>query len=103
MPAMKLFGTLADGREAIAARIHHAMADGIAGVRFLESVLFDARAESSEAIPVWCGLNKPTLIPVLPRRLPLGSHPLEGNACVGRRLALRLGWTGQRAAQGSRA
>lgn len=34
-------GPLTDGREAIAARIHHAMADGIAGVRFLEAVLFD--------------------------------------------------------------
>lgn len=30
---------LDDGREAIAARIHHAMADGIAGVRFLHDVL----------------------------------------------------------------
>lgn len=37
-----VIGPLADGREAIAARIHHAMADGIAGVRFLNSVLFDA-------------------------------------------------------------
>ena len=36
-----LIGPVADGRQAIAARIHHAMADGIAGVRFLEAVLFD--------------------------------------------------------------
>ena len=36
-----VIGPLADGREAIAARIHHAMADGIAGVRFLEAVLWD--------------------------------------------------------------
>ena len=36
-----VIGPLAGGREAIAARIHHAMADGIAGVRFLETVLFD--------------------------------------------------------------
>jgi len=43
-----VIGPLADGREAVAARIHHAMADGIAGVRFLESVLFDARAESPD-------------------------------------------------------
>ncbi|EHB54955.1 protein of unknown function UPF0089 [Mycolicibacterium rhodesiae JS60] len=41
-----LIGPLADGREAIAARIHHAMADGIAGVRFLNSVLFDAAGEA---------------------------------------------------------
>jgi len=42
-----VIGPLADGREAIAARIHHAMADGIAGVRFLESVLFDSGPDSS--------------------------------------------------------
>ena len=34
--------------EAIAARIHHAMADGIAGVRFLDSALFDARAAARD-------------------------------------------------------
>ncbi len=43
-----LIGPLADGREAIAARIHHAMADGIAGVRFLNSVLFDAHQEATK-------------------------------------------------------
>ncbi len=32
---------LEDGRQAIAARLHHAMADGIAAVHFLDSVLFD--------------------------------------------------------------
>jgi diacylglycerol O-acyltransferase len=36
-----VIGPLDDGREAIAARIHHAMADGIAGVRFLDTVLWD--------------------------------------------------------------
>nr|WP_240163202.1 wax ester/triacylglycerol synthase domain-containing protein [Mycolicibacterium sphagni] len=44
-----LIGPLADGRQAIAARIHHAMADGIAGVRFLNSVLFDAYQEATKA------------------------------------------------------
>jgi hypothetical protein len=44
---LDVIGPLADGREAVAARIHHAMADGIACVRFLESVLFDARGDSS--------------------------------------------------------
>jgi WS/DGAT/MGAT family acyltransferase len=43
-----LIGPLADGREAIAARIHHAMADGIAGVRFLNSVLFDPNPEATK-------------------------------------------------------
>jgi diacylglycerol O-acyltransferase / wax synthase len=36
-----LIGPLADGSEAIAARMHHAMVDGIAGTRFLEAVLLD--------------------------------------------------------------
>jgi len=40
-----VIGPLADGREAIAARIHHAMADGIAGVRFLDAVLFDTHPD----------------------------------------------------------
>ncbi|MBA8817175.1 hypothetical protein FHX48_002273 [Microbacterium halimionae] len=39
---LDLIGPLADGREAIAARMHHAMVDGIAGMRFLEAVLLDA-------------------------------------------------------------
>ncbi|MBB2976942.1 WS/DGAT/MGAT family acyltransferase [Microbacterium endophyticum] len=39
---LDLLGPLADGREAIAARMHHAMVDGIAGMRFLEAVLLDA-------------------------------------------------------------
>ena len=41
-----LIGPLEDGREAIAARIHHAMADGIAGVRFLHDVLWDPHPEA---------------------------------------------------------
>jgi diacylglycerol O-acyltransferase / wax synthase len=40
-----VIGPLADGREAIAARIHHAMCDGIAGVRFLHAVLWDPHPE----------------------------------------------------------
>jgi diacylglycerol O-acyltransferase len=41
-----VIGPLDDGREAIAVRIHHAMCDGIAAVRFLDAVLFDARPEA---------------------------------------------------------
>src|SRR5215213_8574465 len=43
-----VIGPLGDGREAIAARIHHAMADGIAGVRFLHAVLWDPHPEPPE-------------------------------------------------------
>ncbi|SDY53787.1 wax ester/triacylglycerol synthase domain-containing protein [Herbiconiux ginsengi] len=38
---LDLIGPLADGTEAIAARLHHAMVDGIAGLRFLEGILLD--------------------------------------------------------------
>jgi WS/DGAT/MGAT family acyltransferase len=52
-----LVGPLADGREAIVCRIHHAMADGISSVRFLREALWDeselpeakARAASTSA------------------------------------------------------
>ena len=43
---LDVIGPLDDGRLAIAARIHHAMADGIAGVRFLQDVLFDPHPEA---------------------------------------------------------
>ncbi|MFL5870982.1 MAG: wax ester/triacylglycerol synthase domain-containing protein [Solirubrobacterales bacterium] len=39
--AFDVIGPLDDGREAIVARIHHAMADGISCVRFLDEVLWD--------------------------------------------------------------
>ena len=41
-----VIGPLADGREAVAVRIHHAMCDGIAGVRFLDAVLWDAHPDA---------------------------------------------------------
>ena len=40
--SIDVVGPLADGSEAIAVRMHHAMVDGIAGVRFLQSILWDA-------------------------------------------------------------
>ena len=36
-----LIGPLADGREALAIRLHHAVADGLTAVRFLESVVLE--------------------------------------------------------------
>ncbi|PZU36379.1 MAG: hypothetical protein DI573_13800 [Microbacterium sp.] len=52
---LDVIGPLADGREAIAARMHHAMVDGIAGMRFLEAILLDphdtpARAGISRSV-----------------------------------------------------
>jgi hypothetical protein len=49
--AFDLVGPLADGREAIVARLHHAMVDGISSVRFLDEVLWDATAEPPPAKP----------------------------------------------------
>lgn len=46
---LDVIGPLDDGRYAIAGRIHHAMADGIAGVRFLHDVLFDPHPEAPVA------------------------------------------------------
>ncbi len=43
-------GPLADGREAVVCRIHHAMADGISSVRFLREVLWD-EVEAEPAAP----------------------------------------------------
>ncbi|THA23698.1 DUF1298 domain-containing protein [Streptomyces sp. RKND-216] len=39
--AFDLVGPLADGREVIVSRIHHAMADGISCLRFLDEVLWE--------------------------------------------------------------
>jgi diacylglycerol O-acyltransferase len=45
--AFDLIGPFDDGREAIVARIHHAMADGISCVRFLDEVLWDEAGDAS--------------------------------------------------------
>ena len=49
-----VIGPLADGSEAIAVRMHHAMVDGVAGVRLLETVLWDfpAPAAAEPASPL---------------------------------------------------
>jgi hypothetical protein len=46
---LDVLGPLADGREAIAARVHHAMADGIGAIRFLDSLVWDPHPEASPA------------------------------------------------------
>jgi diacylglycerol O-acyltransferase / wax synthase len=43
--AFDLVGPLADGREVIISRIHHAMADGISCLRFLDEVLWESSGE----------------------------------------------------------
>ncbi len=48
--AFDLVGPLDDGREAIVARIHHAMADGISCVRFLGEVLWDESGAIETAV-----------------------------------------------------
>jgi len=65
-----VIGPLSDGRVAIAARIHHAMADGIAGVHFLDAVLFDARDDVAHdhATKVSPGMRSPSGSPGWPKR-----------------------------------
>jgi diacylglycerol O-acyltransferase / wax synthase len=45
--AIDLVGPLDDGRQAIVARIHHAMADGISCMRLLDAVLWDPDPEAT--------------------------------------------------------
>jgi diacylglycerol O-acyltransferase / wax synthase len=45
-----LVGPLDDGREAVAVRIHHAMADGMGAVRFLDAVLFEPHGAPPHAV-----------------------------------------------------
>jgi len=65
-----LIGPLADGREAIVCRIHHAMADGISAVRFLREVLWDEVDEpmkGSRAAPGPAAQERPRLVAELAR------------------------------------
>lgn len=45
-----VIGPFEDGSEAIAVRIHHAMADGIAAVHFLNALLWDRHAEPPRVV-----------------------------------------------------
>ena len=47
--ALDLVGPLADGSELIVSRIHHAMADGISCLRFLDEVLWDRSDAAGES------------------------------------------------------
>lgn len=49
--ALDLVGPLDDGRQAIVARIHHAMADGISCMRLLDAVLWDPESEAALGAP----------------------------------------------------
>ncbi|ALC25109.1 wax ester/triacylglycerol synthase domain-containing protein [Streptomyces pristinaespiralis] len=44
--AFDVLGPLADGREAVVARIHHAMADGISCLRFLDDVMWEPSGDA---------------------------------------------------------
>ncbi|GGF17637.1 wax ester/triacylglycerol synthase domain-containing protein [Subtercola lobariae] len=56
---LDLIGPLADGREAIAARMHHAMVDGIAGMRFLDEILLDPHEIPVHAVGVSASIRPP--------------------------------------------
>ncbi|PND58834.1 hypothetical protein CRM90_05515 [Mycobacterium sp. ENV421] len=96
-----VIGPLADGREAIAARIHHAMADGIAGVRFLESVLFDPHRDRDAMGRTPGQHDSPSVTPLkeawrmpsaLVRELghPTGGSPFDLSITVARELAFSV-------------
>lgn len=97
-----LIGPLADGREAIAVRIHHAMTDGIAGIRFLDALLWDPLDPASWSAPP-TGLRSATAEPsriAQARRMPAavirelghpGSRsPFDRPICIARELAFTI-------------
>ncbi len=55
-----LIGPLADGREALAVRLHHALADGLTAVRFLESIVFEPHDAPAHAVGIRDPEARPT-------------------------------------------
>lgn len=55
-----LIGPLADGREAIAVRLHHALADGLTAVRFLEAVVFEPHDAPAHEVGIRDPAARPT-------------------------------------------
>ncbi|MDQ1082509.1 MULTISPECIES: wax ester/triacylglycerol synthase domain-containing protein [Microbacterium] len=55
-----LVGPLTDGREAVAVRLHHALADGLTAVRFLESVIFEPHDAPAHEVGVRDPAARPT-------------------------------------------
>lgn len=95
-----VIGPLSDGREVIAARIHHAMADGIAGVRFLDAVLFDKSpdppAQAQAGMPVTVAQSLLTEVRRLPEAVlrelarPSRRSPLDQPVGIARELAFTV-------------
>ena len=79
--ALELLGPLADGRVALVARIHHAMADGIACMRFLGAVLWEP---APDATPPPRGGPRPR-----PRRAAPAAEIVRLPGAVGRELVAR--------------
>ena len=48
--SIDVIGPLDDGREALAARLHHAMVDGIAGMRFLQDAVADPGEHAASSV-----------------------------------------------------
>ena len=67
--ALDLLGPLDDGTEAIAVRLHHAMVDGIAGMRFLEAILLDPHDVPMHDVGVHAADARPSTLAEL-RSLP---------------------------------
>ena len=67
--AVDVLGPLDDGSEAIAVRLHHAMVDGIAGIRFLEAILLDPHDAPTHDVGTHAADSRPSGVAEL-RRLP---------------------------------
>ena len=87
--AIDLVGPLADGREVIVVRIHHAMADGVSCVRFLAEVLWD---EVAQPAPATGAASRARAAPVA-HRSPL-ERALHMPGAIGRELGHRASRTG---------
>lgn len=55
-----VIGPLDDGRDALAIRLHHAMADGITAVRFLEAVVFEPHDAPAHAVGIRDPSSRPS-------------------------------------------
>ncbi|GAC1398066.1 MAG: wax ester/triacylglycerol synthase family O-acyltransferase [Mycobacterium sp.] len=95
-----LIGPMGDGREAIAVRIHHAMTDGIAAVRFLNAVLWDRQTDPSSPAAASPGIRSAATEPsrltealrmpaAMLRELgrPASASPFDRPICIARELA----------------
>lgn len=87
--ALDVVGPLADGREVIVSRIHHAMADGISCLRFLDTILWEPSGPAPPS-PAHRPAETPAQGHAL-RRLPATLHRELGHRARSSALDRRIG------------